>query len=121
MDDPVGAPQLDAWGASVSGTWTERNEGWTVPDMSSDLPIIIFTLLATIVPWFMLAYFGIDPVRVADESAPGRLSNGGPAPLSQTQADGRDASSTSAGEAPATFASDTAADGVRVGSPAHAG
>ena len=92
-----------------------------MPDMSNGLPIIIFTLLATIVPWFMLAYFGIDPVRVADESASGQLTNGGPAPLGQTQADARDAASTSAVEAPATFASDTAAGGVGVGSPAHAG
>ncbi len=49
--------------------------------MSSDLPIIIFILLATIVPWLLLAFFGIDPVRIADGSGPGQVATGASGPL----------------------------------------
>ena len=74
------ARQLDAWGVSVSGYWTWRNEERTVPGMSSDVPIIILILLATIVPWLLLAFFGIDPVRTADGSGPGQVAIGAAGP-----------------------------------------
>ena len=92
-----------------------------MPGMSGDVPIIIFILLATIVPWLLLAFFGIDPVRIADGSGPGQVAKGASGPPGQTLTDGRQVSSTSVGEATVTVASGTAAGDVGVGLPAHAG
>jgi hypothetical protein len=114
-------PAARCTGVSIDGIRTWRNEERTVPEMGKDVPVIIFILLVTVVPWLLLAFFGIGPVPIADGSAPGQVATGASGPPGQALADGRVASSTSTGEAAVPVASGTAAADVGVGIPAHAG